>query len=461
MAGPGTDKEYFSLRELFISEALEPMNRFLRMEASSSILLLLGAAFALIWANSYFAEAYTALWHTEFAVHLGHSSFGMNLLEWINEGLMAFFFLLIGLEIKREILVGELSSLKAALLPVIGAFGGMVVPGLVYSLFNWGTPQMSGWAIPMATDVAFALGALALLGRGLPSGLRIFLAAFAIADDIGGVLIIAFFYTGELSLTYLALSGGMALLMALAGLLRFRSLFLFGGLGIILWVCVFYSGVHSTIAGVVVALLIPARGRYGYEYFYKKVSSILDHCKDPNVDACYWFSMLMDKDYLDTAHQLRMASTEVEPPFQRLEHAIHPWVAFVILPLFALANAGVMLQGASLGEALMNPVTLGIILGLFVGKPIGVFLACQLAVRLGVASLPEGVNWIQIASVALLGGIGFTVSLFISGLSFVQADLLNFAKLGVLMGSAVAGVLGAVFLKLSMGRNKSRAQSQE
>jgi NhaA family Na+:H+ antiporter len=455
MAGSGTDREYFSLRELFISEALEPMNRFLRMEASSSILLLLGAAVALVWANSYFAEAYAALWHGEFELCLGHSCFGLPILEWINEGLMAFFFLLIGLEIKREILVGELSSLKAALLPVIGAAGGMIFPGLVYSLFNWGTPQMSGWAIPMATDVAFALGALALLGRGLPTGLRIFLAAFAIADDIGGVLIIAIFYAGELSLTYLGLAGGVALVMVLAGLLRFRSLFVFGVLGFLLWVCVLHSGVHPTIAGVVAALLMPARGKYGYEYFYKKVSSILDQCKDPNVDACYWFSMLMDKDYLETAHRLRMASTEVEPPLQRLEHAVHPWVAFVILPVFALANAGVMLQGASLGEALANPVTLGVILGLFVGKPVGVTVACFLAVRLGIASLPEGVNWTQIVAVALLGGIGFTVSLFISGLAFAQADLLNFAKLGVLMGSAVAGVLGAVFLKLSTGRNRS------
>ena len=455
MAGSGTDREYFSLRELFVSEALEPMNRFLRMEASSSILLLLGAAVALVWANSYFADAYAALWHGEFELCLGHSCFALPILEWINEGLMAFFFLLIGLEIKREILVGELSSLKAALLPVIGAAGGMIVPGLVYSLFNWGTPQMSGWAIPMATDVAFALGALALLGRGLPTGLRIFLAAFAIADDIGGVLIIAIFYAGELSLLYLVLAGCVALVMALAGLLRFRSLFLFGVLGFLLWVCVLHSGVHPTIAGVVAALLMPARGKYGYEYFHKKVSSILDQCKDPNVDACYWFSVLMDKDYLDTAHRLRLASTEVEPPLQRLEHAVHPWVAFVILPVFALANAGVMLQGASLGEALSNPVTLGVILGLFVGKPVGVSVACFLAVRLGIASLPEGVNWTQIVAVALLGGIGFTVSLFISGLAFTQADLLNFAKLGVLMGSAVAGVLGAVFLKLSTGRNRS------
>ena len=447
MAQEWGQSDFFTLRELFVSEKLlGPMQRFLKLEASSSLLLLFSAILALVWANSYFASAYHELWHAHFDLCLGHTCFSLSILHWVNDGLMAVFFFIVGLEIKREILVGELSSLKMAMLPIIAAAGGMIVPGLIYTAFNYGTPQMSGWAIPMATDIAFALGALAILGRGLPSGLRIFLAAFAIADDIGGVIIIAVFYTGELSLTALLAAAAILVLIGLTNFLRFQSLILYGLLSFFLWVAVLNSGIHPTIAGVAAALMMPARGKYDFEYFVKKVNSIMCQADSPKIDVCYWYSILMDSDYLNVVHNLRLACQEVETPLQRLEHALHPYVAFLILPIFALGNAGLTLSAEAMSQAALHPVTLGIALGLLVGKPLGVSLFAYIAVKSGLASLPENVSWIQLIGVGLLGGIGFTVSLFISGLSFEVPEMLNYAKIGVLSGSALTAVIGGVLL---------------
>lgn len=448
----------FTLRELFFSEkVLGPMQRFLRLEVSSSALLLLAAILALAWANSGLAHTYHQFWHHDFELCFGGSCFSMPLLEWVNGGLMAFFFFVVGLEIKREFLVGELSSLKMAMLPAIAAVGGMVLPGLIYTILNFGTPQMSGWAIPMATDVAFALGALAVLGRGLPPGLRIFLAAFAIADDIGGVLIIAIFYTGQLSVSYLLLSAAILLLIGLFNFLRFRSMLLYALLCFVLWVTVLNSGVHPTIAGVAAAMMMPARGKFDFEYFMKKVSAILGQTDDSKLDVCNWYTILLDRDYLNTVYNIRMACQNVETPLQRFEYALHPWVAFLILPIFALGNAGVTVAGTSLSEAFLNPVSLGISLGLFLGKPLGVGIFGYMAVRSGLASLPEGVRWPELLGVGLLGGIGFTVSLFISSLSFQATELLNFAKLGVLTGSALSAIGGALILAYVTRGKRSEA----
>ena len=447
----------FTLRELFFStKVLGPMQRFLRLEISSSALLLFAAIVALFWANSGLAQTYHHFWHREFELCLGETCFSLAILEWVNDGLMAFFFFVVGLEIKREVLVGELSSLRMAMLPVIGAFGGMFVPGLIYTLFNFGTPEMSGWAIPMATDIAFALGALAVLGRGLPAGLRIFLAAFAIADDIGGVLIIAFFYTSALSWTYLFISVLILLLIGLFNFLRFRSLLLYAILCFALWVAVLNSGVHPTIAGVAAAMMMPARGKFDFEYFIKKVNAILGQTDDSKLDVCNWYTILLDKDYLNSVYNIRKACQNVETPVQRFENALHPWVAFLILPIFALGNAGVTVVGTPLSEAFLNPVTLGIILGLLIGKPVGVGIFSYLAVRSGLATLPEGVNWPELLGVGLLGGIGFTVSLFISSLSFETVELLNFAKLGVLTGSAFSAIGGGLILAY-VARSKRRS----
>jgi NhaA family Na+:H+ antiporter len=315
---------------------------------------------------------------------------------------------------------------------------------------------MSGWAIPMATDIAFALGALAVLGRGLPAGLRIFLAAFAIADDIGGVLIIAFFYTSALSWTYLFISVLILLLIGLFNFLRFRSLLLYAILCFALWVAVLNSGVHPTIAGVAAAMMMPARGKFDFEYFIKKVNAILGQTDDSKLDVCNWYTILLDKDYLNSVYNIRKACQNVETPVQRFENALHPWVAFLILPIFALGNAGVTVVGTPLSEAFLNPVTLGIILGLLIGKPIGVGIFSYLAVRSGLATLPEGVNWPELLGVGLLGGIGFTVSLFISSLSFETVELLNFAKLGVLTGSAFSAIGGGLILAY-VARSKRRS----
>lgn len=448
------ESDSFTFRELFVSETLlGPMQRFLRLEISSSIMLILATVAALIWANSYFSESYHQFWHLPFAVCLSEHCHPHALVHWVNDGLMVLFFFVVGLEIKREILIGELSAIRVALLPVVAAFGGMVVPGLIYAAFNSGTDHISGWAIPMATDIAFVVGAVALLGRGLPSGLRIFLAAFAIADDIGAVLIIAVFYTSTISVTYLTAAGCILAVMALINVLRIRSILLYSLLGFALWVACFNSGVHPTVAGVAAAFVIPVRAKYDFEYFTRKVNRILCQRDDDKMNVCYWYSILLDQEFQHLVQRLSNACKEVQTPLQRMEHSVHPWVAFLILPVFALANAGLSIKELSPGEAFLHPVTLGICLGLFVGKPLGVTLFSYLAVKLGLVSLPENVEWKHMIGAGILGGIGFTMSLFVSGLSFVQPEVLNYSKLGILTGSALAALAGGVLLRLSVGRS--------
>jgi len=369
---------------------------FAKLPASDGILLFACAIAALVWANSPWAESYHALWRTKVTLGLGQYSIGKALLLWINDGLMAVFFFMVGLEIKRELLEGDLASPRQAALSIAGAAGGMVVPAGLYLAVTAGTEGAAGWGIPMATDIAFALGVLALLGTHAPAPLKVFVTALAIVDDLGAIGVIALFYTAKVHWQYLAMAA--LPLIALVSVARFRlgQPAVYVLLGLALWVFTLLSGIHATIAGVLLALTIPLR----------------------------------------TGERNLLAD---------MEHAVHPWVAYLILPVFALANAGVSLQG-DIVQSLAHPVSSGIVFGLVVGKPLGVTLACWLAVRMGVASLPPGVGWSQLGGAGLLAGIGFTMSLFIGGLAFSEPSLLDISKLGILTASLLAGIAGSVFL---------------
>jgi len=376
---------------------------FVKLESSAGILLLLATVLALGWANSPWTHGYFELWETEAAVRVGPYEISRSLVEWINEGLMVIFFLLVGLEIKREMVVGELSAPRQALLPVFAAAGGMAVPAAIYALFNAGAEGARGWGVPVATDIAFSLGVLALLGRRAPWTARVFLAAYAIADDLGAVLVIAIFYTGELSVPHLAFGGIVLAYLVGINLAGVRHAMAYVLPAHLLWLALLGSGVHASIAGVLLAFTIPVRGEAD------EAGSSLLH---------------------------------------RMERALHPWVSFFILPLFALANAGVALP-PNPGDSLFHPVTLGVALGLALGKPLGVLGGCYLSVRLKLAALPTGARWKHLLGAGLLGGIGFTMALFIAHLAFGDSRLLVEAKLGVFAGSLIAGLAGWAALRFT------------
>ena len=455
-------KSYSSLPSTLVADYIvRPAESFFKKEASSSLLLLLASFMAVAWANSALAPFYHDLLHTHLTLELGEYKITKSLLHWINDGLMTYFIFIVGLEIKREIMVGELSNPKSALLPVVAAFGGMLVPGAIYFAINRGTPSASGWGIPMATDIAFALGAIAVFGRKLPVGLRVFLSAFAIADDLGAVVVIAVFYTKEIIWSYLIICLFFVAGLAVANLLWIRWTLLYALLGLGIWVAVLGSGVHPTVAGFVVAMFIPARGKYDTDRFVKKVKEIVDEFQCEEQSCGY--SILLDRGHLNAVHALEMACHEVETPLQRLEHSLHPWIAFVLLPLFAFANAGLSLKGIDLTSIMHQPLTLGITLGLFLGKPVGITLFSLLAVKTGIAVLPAGVRWSHILGAGLLGGIGFTMSLFVSGLSFSTPELLNYAKLGILLGSILSALAGLTFLAwycAFLGKKKENTPAQ-
>ena len=436
---------------------VRPAESFFKKEASSSVLLLLASLVAVAWANSSLAPAYHHLLHIDLTLALGDHLITKSLVHWINDGLMTFFIFVVGLEIKREILVGELSSPKSALLPVVAALGGMLLPGAIYYAINRGTATAHGWGIPMATDIAFALGAIAVFGKRLPVGLRVFLSAFAIADDLGAVIIIGFFYTKEIVWSYLIICIFFVLGLVVANLLWIRWTLLYALLGLGIWVAVLGSGVHPTVAGFVVAMFIPARGKYDTDRFVRRVREILDefHC----VEQSCGYSILLNQGHLNSVHALELACHDVETPLQRMEHYLHPWIAFGLLPVFAFANAGLSLKGINLASILAQPLTIGIALGLLLGKPLGVALFSFLAVKTNIAVLPAGVRWSHIVGAGMLGGIGFTMSLFVSNLSFVSPELLNYSKLGILLGSILSAVAGLVFLACECSLQSRREQA--
>jgi len=425
----------------------KPINEFLHQEASGGILLIITTVLALIWANTSIADSYHDLWHTHFIISLGNLlTLDYSIHYWINDGLMVIFFFTVGLEIKRELLVGELSSLKKASLPIAGALGGMIVPAIIYFIVNAGGKGADGWGIPMATDIAFVVGIMALLGSRIPLTLKIFVLALAIADDIGAVMVIAIFYTAEISITALIIAGIVMIILALLNKLGTKSLIVYSALGIILWLAFLKSGVHATIAGVLLAFTIPASSRYDTNKFSEKVKHLIN-----NFDSTgdHWKNVLNNSERQNDVMAIESSCQKVLTPLQRFEHGLHPWVAFFIIPIFALANAGVTFVNLDILEALLNPISLGIILGLFVGKQIGIFGFLFIAVKLKLASLPQGVKWENLYGAGMLAGIGFTMSLFIAGLVFNDPALLDLSKIGVLAGSLLSGVFGFIFLKSS------------
>ena len=425
---------------------LQPFAEFFRTEAAGGLVLIVCAAVALVWANSPLGAAYTALWTMPVSIGAGTSVFTEPLLFWVNDGLMALFFLLVGLEIKREVLAGELASPRKAALPLAAAVGGMLVPAVLYVLVNAGGPGAAGWAIPMATDIAFSLGVLALLGSRAPLALKVFLTALAIADDLGAVVVIALFYGHGSNVWALAAAAvvlGVLVAMNRAGV---RGMWPYLTLGLVLWVAVLLSGVHATVAGVLLALTIPAGRRSDAVGFLREARHFLDlygaGFRPPRYEPT--------PEQLDAVHALEQACEGVQTPLRRLEHELHRPVAFGVLPLFALANAGVSVAGGDLGALLASPVALGVVLGLVVGKPVGIFALAWLAVRVGLADRPDGVSWGQLLGVAALCGIGFTMSIFVATLAFPDdAGLLDAAKVGILLGSLVSGLLGWALLARS------------
>lgn len=416
----------------------------MRSAPAGGIVLLVCAAIAMAWANSPWAHSYHALWETPLTLAAGQSGARLTLHQVINDGLMAVFFFLVGLEIKREVLVGELASLRQAALPVSAALGGMAVPALLFLTVNAGGAGSSGWGIPMATDIAFALGVLALLGDRVPSSLRVFLSALAIADDMGAVLVIALFYSGGVAWSALAAAAALLALSALANAAGVRAPWAYALIGLALWIAVLMSGVHATVAGVLLALTIPSRTRIDEGAFLGGARQALADFHDARAPES---TVLSSRAHQEALHRLEELTEQAQPPLARLEHGLHGLVTFGIMPLFALSNAGVPLAGA--GALIGSPVAIGVLLGLALGKPIGITLAAWLAVRSGLAAPPEA-GWRLIHGVAWLGGIGFTMSLFIAGLAFGDAEqLLTAAKLGTFTASVIAGVIGWVYLRRS------------
>jgi NhaA family Na+:H+ antiporter len=361
----------------------------------------------------------------------------------VNDGLMTVFFFVVGLEIKREILVGELASFRQAALPITAAAGGMILPALIFWIFNHGTDVERGWAIPMATDIALTLGALTLLGSRVPHALVVFLVALAIADDLGAVLVIALFYTADISLYYLQMSALILLGLTIANLLGYRRPIPYMILGMLLWATVHLSGVHSTLAGVLLALTIPARSAYDTDTFLSRAGNVLNEFECAGQCG---YSMYTNEDHQATVQTLENMCHDVQPPLIRLEYTLHPWVVFLIVPLFGLANAGVVIHWSELGPTFTSPLSLGIMLGLFVGKQLGILLATWLAVKTGLGAMPKDTTWGQIYGGAILCGIGFTMSLFIAHLTFHASPFFDTVKLSVFVGSVASCIAGMTVL---------------
>lgn len=421
---------------------LRPFQQFARRQASGGLLLLVCAVVALAWANAPWASAYEQMLHEPFGISFGEYLLRFDLRHWINDGLMAVFFFAIGLEIKRELLVGELAEARQAMLPIAAAIGGMVMPALIYAAFNTGGEGAHGWGIPMATDIAFALGALVLLGARIPEGLKIFLVALAIVDDLGALLVIAIFYTASIEWSGIAIAAAFLAALLVANRAGARRTPIYLALGAGLWYGLLISGLHATLAGVLSALLVPARVRIVPDALAQVIRRSADAIETQRTNGV---RSAMDPERFAAISVLSRTLDAANSPLQRFEHMVQPWVTFAILPVFALFNAGVAIDASAM-RTLASPVPLGIIAGLVIGKPLGICVSSWLAVKTGLATLPEGVSWRQVTGTAFLAGIGFTMALFISGLAFPGTDLESEAKLGILIGSLVSAALGIAIL---------------
>jgi NhaA family Na+:H+ antiporter len=430
---------------------IKPFQRFFRKIAGGSFPLFGAAVVALVWANTS-EVSYRGVWNSHLTISLEPFRMSKSLLHWIDEALMTLFFFTVGLEIKREILTGELASFRKALLPAVGALGGMLAPAVIYAAFNHGTIQARGWAIPMATDIAFSLGVLAVLGNRIPVGLKVFLSALAIADDLGAVLVIALFYTQTIVWQYLLLSLLFLAALALTNLLWIRWTFIYAVLGIGIWFTMLSSGVHATVAGVLVAIFIPARGKCDTDTFIRTCRTHLERFACEQGDCGY--STLLNPEHLNAVRDIEIACHDVETPLQRMEYSLHSWIAYLVLPLFALGNAGLTLTGLDLSSALQERVSLGIVLGLVLGKPLGIISFTYLAHKALKSPLPEGVTWQHVTGAGALAGIGFTMSLFMASLSFSSSQDVQLSKLAIMVGSLASAGCGLVILALADGEHR-------
>lgn len=422
---------------------LLPITRFINNSTTSGILLFVSAVIALVLANSPLQDAYHHFWEHTLSIGYDEYVVSKSLHHWINDGLMSIFFFVIGLELKREILAGELSRPQDAVLPIFAGLGGMVIPALFYLAFNSSGETSSGWGIPMATDIAFALGILYMLGDKVPVSLKVFLTALAIADDLGAVMVIAFFYTSDISTMSLLFGGGFLGILVLANVLGARSIVFYAIIGIGgLWMAFLLSGIHATIAGVIAALTIPANVKIQDKQFVVKMKALTNdfEMSTPNNVS------FLTHEQLHIIERIRFYSKAALTPLQRLEHAMHPLVAFVVMPIFALANAGITFSG-SFTENMLSQVSLGVIFGLALGKFIGIVTMSKILVKLKLAALPEGLNWRHIYGAALLAGVGFTMSLFITDLAFVSPMHIIQAKIGIFIASIFCGIGGFLVLR--------------
>lgn len=443
MARPQPNDPAVSTPGTPIDSLLRPLRAFARHELAGAGLLLAATVVAIVWANSRWAHSYHVLLELPVTVSLGPIGLTKSLHHLINDGLMSVFFFLVGLEIKRELLIGELSSVRKAMLPALAAVGGMLAPALVYVLVNSAEPERAGWGIPMATDIAFALGVLAVVGSRVPLGLKVMLTALAIVDDIGAVLVIAVFYTDQIATSSLVAGVAGVAVSLMASLVGVRNTVIYFVIGLLVWVAFLESGVHATIAALLMAFTMPARTRIDGTALVAKLQVVQTDLRQVGPPQGQGLNTPEQQEVLDRLAAVREAATA---PLQNLEHAIAGVVRFLILPVFALANAGVSLAGVG-PAALSEGVALGVVLGLVLGKPAGIVGFSWLAIRLGLADLPYGVNWRQMLGVGLLGGIGFTMALFIGGLAFSDPTHLEAAKLGILVASLVAGVTGLLVLR--------------
>lgn len=436
---------------------LLPLKNFIEKQTSVGLLLIFSALLAMIVANSPLSFEYHTFWKQNIYVGFNDFIIQKDLLHWINDGLMSMFFFLVGLELKKEIWHGELSGIRNAALPVAAAIGGMVFPALIYLMFNAGTPAVSGWGIPMATDIAFALGILYLLGDKVPLSLKVFLTAIAIVDDLGAVLVIAFFYTSQVSVESLALGGFFLFILISANYIGIRNTTFYAILGIGgLWMAIFLSGVHATVAAVLAAFAIPTSRKINTPLFLRKAKWLLNEIKRTR-KAKNLPDEAKEK-ISGTIEKFTSLAQDATPPLQRLEHALHPFVSFVVLPLFAFANAGVTITEDFSGY-FQNPVTLGIIIGLMLGKFAGIVVFARLMVYFKICRLPKAVQWQHINGIGILAAIGFTMSLFITDLAFVDDAYLVQAKIGILTASLLAGIAGYIYLRNTGNKEKISKRS--
>ena len=418
---------------------LLPVQKYIHTESIGGIVLLAATIAALVWANSPWKDQYESILSTYLTLDMGLFEVKLSLQHWINDGLMAIFFFVIGLEIKRELFFGHFSTWRGAALPAIAALGGMVVPAAIYLMFNLGDAGSRGWGIPLATDIAFALGILALLGRRIPSTLRVFLLGLAVVDDLGAILVIAVAYTETISFTHLAMVGGLAIVTIAANRLGFRHTAVTAALGFLIWVAMLKSGVHATIAGVLFGFLTSASAQYSREEFAEKSERLTAEYKHALSNG--------DTEHSDVLlGEMEGLAQNTESPMERLQRLVHPWSSYVILPAFALANAGLNFSGVDLGSVLTSDITIGVALGLLLGKVIGITLFPWLASKFGIVQLPQYVTWTHVLGIGLLGGVGFTVAIFISKLAFTDPQFILNAQVGIMSASLMAGLIGYLTL---------------